>query len=125
MNFVLSVKCATKIKVEPLIFVVQLVYEVSHRMFKWSAQNAVQHSHCLEGTKRTLILLLLLFDKHKRDHIQIHIHSKYPNLPSADSDENHGQPTFEASSSSSGPHLLTQGDLSDLFRDKNLSKKTN
>jgi hypothetical protein len=32
-------------------------------------------------------------------------------------------PTFKASCSSSEPHLLTQGDLSDLVRDLNLSKK--
>jgi hypothetical protein len=32
-------------------------------------------------------------------------------------------PTFEASCSSSEPHLLTQGDLNDLVCDLNLSKK--
>jgi hypothetical protein len=32
-------------------------------------------------------------------------------------------PTFEASCSVSAPHLLTQGDLNDLFRDLNLVKK--
>jgi hypothetical protein len=32
-------------------------------------------------------------------------------------------PTFEASCSSSEHHLLTQGDLNDLVRDVNLSKK--
>jgi hypothetical protein len=32
-------------------------------------------------------------------------------------------PTFEASCSSSEPHLLTQGDLNDLVRHLNLSKK--
>jgi hypothetical protein len=32
-------------------------------------------------------------------------------------------PTFEASCSSSEPHVLTQGDLNDLVRDLNLSKK--
>jgi hypothetical protein len=32
-------------------------------------------------------------------------------------------PTFEASCSSSEPHLLTQGDLNDLVRDLNLPKK--
>jgi len=57
--------------------------------------------------------------------------AKYPDLSSADSDKNHGQPegdnfdcvpTFEASSSPSGPRLLTQGNLNDLLRDTNLSK---
>jgi len=51
-----------------------------------------------------------------------------------DSDDEHGQqegynvdcnPTFEASCSSSEPQLLTQGDLNDLVRDLNLSKKLN
>jgi hypothetical protein len=32
-------------------------------------------------------------------------------------------PTFEASSYSSEPHLLTQGDLNGLVRDLNLSKE--
>jgi hypothetical protein len=32
-------------------------------------------------------------------------------------------PTFEASCSSSEPHLLTQGDFNDFVRDLNLSKK--
>jgi hypothetical protein len=32
-------------------------------------------------------------------------------------------PTFEASSSVSEPHLLTQGDLNDLVRDLNFSKE--
>jgi hypothetical protein len=32
-------------------------------------------------------------------------------------------PTFEASFSSSEPHLLTQGDLNGLVRDFNLSKE--
>jgi hypothetical protein len=32
-------------------------------------------------------------------------------------------PTFKISCSSSEPHLLTQGDLNDLVRDLNLSKK--
>ena len=50
----------------------------------------------------------------------------------SNSDENHGQqevenidcdPTFEASCSSSEPHLLSQGDLNDLVRDLNLSEK--
>jgi hypothetical protein len=50
----------------------------------------------------------------------------------SNSDEDHGQqegdnidcdPTLEASCSSSEPHLLTQGDLSDLVRDLNLSEK--
>jgi hypothetical protein len=72
MSSVLGVKWMTKIKVEPLIFVVQLVCEGSNEMVKWCAQNAVQHSQFLEGNKRTLIPLLLLFNKHKRDHIQIH-----------------------------------------------------
>jgi hypothetical protein len=51
---------------------------------------------------------------------------------SSDYDEVHGQqegdnvdcdPTFEASWSSPEPRLLTQGDLNDLVRDLNLSKK--
>jgi hypothetical protein len=50
----------------------------------------------------------------------------------SDSDEAHGQqegdnvdcdPTFEASCSSPEPRLLTQGDLNDLVRDLNFSKK--
>jgi hypothetical protein len=48
----------------------------------------------------------------------------------SDSEKNHGQqegenadcdPTFEASCSSSEPHLLTQGDPNDLVRDLSLS----
>jgi hypothetical protein len=33
------------------------------------------------------------------------------------------EPTFEASCSSSEPHLLSQGNLNDLVRNLNLSKK--
>jgi hypothetical protein len=32
-------------------------------------------------------------------------------------------PTFAGASSSNAPHLLTQGDLNDIVRDMNLSKK--
>jgi len=51
---------------------------------------------------------------------------------SSDSDEDHRQQegdtvdcylTFEASCSSSGPHLLMQGDHDEFFRDWNLSLK--
>ena len=51
----------------------------------------------------------------------------------SDSDEDHGQqegdnidcdPSSEASCSSSEPHLLLQGHLSDLVRDLNLLKRT-
>ena len=50
---------------------------------------------------------------------------------SESSDEDVGQannnmacdPTFAGASSSSEPHLLTQGDLNDIVRDLNLSKK--
>jgi hypothetical protein len=50
----------------------------------------------------------------------------------SDSDDDHGQPeggnvecdpTFEASCTSSEPHLLTQGDLNDLLHITNLSLK--
>jgi hypothetical protein len=50
----------------------------------------------------------------------------------SDSGEDHGQqervyvdcnPTFDASCSSSEPHLLTQGDINDLVRDLNVFKK--
>jgi hypothetical protein len=53
-------------------------------------------------------------------------------LLSADSDEDHVQPegdnvdfvpTFEATSSSIGAHLLTQSDIKDLLHDTNLSRK--
>jgi hypothetical protein len=47
-----------------------------HRMGKWFASNAFHHSHVLEGTKRPLIRLLLLFNKHNREHLQIQTHSK-------------------------------------------------
>jgi len=34
------------------------------------------------------------------------------------------EPTFAGASSSNEPHLLTQGDLHDIVRDLNLSKKS-
>jgi len=57
----------------------------------------------------------------------------HPHLSLSDnesSDEDVGQannmdcdPTFAGVSSSSEPHLLTQGDLNDIARDLNLAKK--
>jgi hypothetical protein len=47
-------------------------------MSKFFAPNAVRRSHGLEGTKRPLIQLLLLFNRHKRYHLQIQTHSEIP-----------------------------------------------
>ena len=45
-------------------------------MSKFFAPNAVRRSHGLEGTKRPIIRLLLLFNKHKIYHLQIQTHSE-------------------------------------------------
>jgi hypothetical protein len=134
------------------------VCEASHGMGKWFALNALRHPHILRGTKRPLIRLLLLLNKHSGDHLQIQSHSQISGFVickalcpthwrvvctkhsgisdfsdnNSDSEEDHGEqeggnvecdPTFEAISSSSDHHLLTQGHLNDLLRDLNLSKK--
>jgi len=46
--------------------------EVTHMI----VLNAIHHSCYLEGTKRPLIWLLLLFNKHRKDHLQIQTHSE-------------------------------------------------
>jgi len=83
MCSVLGVKWVTKIKDEPLIFIVQFVCEVSHGMVKWSTTNAVRHSHGLEGTKILLILLLLLFVSIRGISYKSTQTVKYPDLSSA------------------------------------------
>jgi hypothetical protein len=50
-------------------------------MGKWLAPNAPHCSHCLEETKRPLIQLIRLFNKHNRDHLQIQTHSEEVHVP--------------------------------------------
>jgi hypothetical protein len=51
-------------------------------MGEWFIPNAVRCSCGLEEAERKLIKLLLLFNKHNRDHLQIQT-VKYPDFPSA------------------------------------------
>ena len=57
--------------------------DASHRAGQWFTTNAVSHSSGIEGTKRPLIQLLLLFNKHNRDQFKSKHMVKYPHLPSA------------------------------------------
>jgi hypothetical protein len=50
--------------------------EASHKMNKWFAPKAIRLSNGLEETKRPIIQLLRLFNKHYRDHLQIHTHNE-------------------------------------------------
>ena len=75
MSFVSDVKRLKKIKFIPLIFVCNLC-EASHVIDKWFAPDAVGRSHGLEGNRRPLICLLLLFGKHNGDHLQIQTYSE-------------------------------------------------
>ena len=43
------------------------------------APDAFRLSHGLEGNKRTLKRLLLLFNKHNKEHLQIHTHVEFSN----------------------------------------------
>jgi hypothetical protein len=52
------------------------MHEATHTMGKWFVQNAIHHSYGLEGPKRPLIWLLFMFNKHRRDHLQIQTHSE-------------------------------------------------
>jgi len=59
------------------------VFEASHRMGKWFAPNSVRRSYGMEGTKRPLIRLLLLFQNHKRNHLPIQTHSEMSRFATA------------------------------------------
>jgi len=50
--------------------------EVTHTLGKWFVLHAIHHSCDFEGTKRPLIWLLLLFNKQRMNHLQIHTHSE-------------------------------------------------
>jgi len=50
--------------------------KATHTMGKWFVLNAIHHSCGLDGTKRPLTWLLLLFNKHRKDHLQIQTHSE-------------------------------------------------
>jgi len=97
------------------------VCEPSYGIGTWVMPNPVHHSHGLEWTKKQLIWLLLLFNKHNRDHIQNQTHSEisrygtcneaYPTQwrvactkasrksnfsnDNSDSDEDHGQQEWD------------------------------
>ena len=59
------------------------MFKASHRMGKWFAPNAVRRSRGMEGTKRPVIRVLLLFHKHKRNHLQIQTHSEMSRFATA------------------------------------------
>jgi hypothetical protein len=75
MSFILGVKWVSKIQVWYLIFAVNAC-EASHGVGTSFAPNAVSRSHGLQITTIPLIRLLLLFNKHNKDRLQIQTHSE-------------------------------------------------